>query len=335
MPDDLERARQLINKHTNADGMHVEPLCDELSRIVMQLTYTVFEVFNVLTEKQFNQAAHEQVAIELIRRINRANLIQLAQSRHGWILLERIYNIMNCEANNGQQTCQYILAAVVRAKEIERAKTPRQISPEEMNWYANYNQTKSIFYERDGNGVLRSSGGKRNNFDSNICWELPKEGVGFTTFNRDDLKSVAALKDERGFDQIGTKETIEAMTQIAKEWNALHSDRLLQYGDISRPGGVNTPDHKTHDNGKAFDIRLLRKDSKVGIGAGFSYTQKGIYDQALTKEFILLVRRLYPGTKFLFNDPQLDILDPDTRDFVTKSTPVHDNHLHVIFPGGN
>ena len=91
MPDDLERARQLINKHTNADGMHVEPLCDELSRIVMQLTYTVFEVFNVLTEKQFNQAAHEQVAIELIRRINRANLIQLAQSRHGWILLERIY----------------------------------------------------------------------------------------------------------------------------------------------------------------------------------------------------------------------------------------------------
>jgi len=49
---------------------------------------------------------------------------------------------MNCEANNGQQTCQYILAAVARAKEIERAKFPRQLSPEEMNWYANYNEGK-------------------------------------------------------------------------------------------------------------------------------------------------------------------------------------------------
>lgn len=131
--------------------------------------------------------------------------------------------------------------------------------------------------------------------------------------------------------KIDTKETIEAMMRIAQLWIAdpKHT-RDLEYGDISRPGGVNTPDHGTHMTGKAFDMRPVRKDAGTG---GFKYTDTAIYSQPLTKEFILFVVRLYPGTTFLFNDPVLDVSDNDTSKLVTRSGG-HDNHLHVMFPGG-
>ncbi|MGI8787729.1 MAG: hypothetical protein ACR2HG_08225 [Pyrinomonadaceae bacterium] len=165
---------------------------------------------------------------------------------------------------------------------------------------------------------------------------LPVSGVGFVIYNPDDFKndkSYKALKDtEYGYDQIGTKETIEAMMRIAKEWNALHPDRLLQYGDISRPGGINTPDHGTHNNGKVFDVRPLRNDSQTGNAAKLTYGDP-TYDRNLTKEFILLVRKLYPGTKFYFNDKKI-WEDREFNSFVERRGG-HDNHLHVIFPGGN
>lgn len=121
------------------------------------------------------------------------------------------------------------------------------------------------------------------------------------------------------------------MISIAAEWIADSSHtRNLEYGDVSRPGGVNTPDHATHNNGKAFDIRPMRKS---GSG-GFDYTQTSIYDQSLTKDFILLIVRLYPGTTFYFNDSALNTTDRATRDYVSPSGG-HNNHLHVMFPGGN
>lgn len=121
------------------------------------------------------------------------------------------------------------------------------------------------------------------------------------------------------------------MINLASQWDSKHSNRKLQYGDISRPGGINTPDHGTHMTGKAFDMRLLRKDSATG---GFTYKQNAIYDQALTKELILLTVRLYPGTTFYFNDPQISKNDSQTKNIVSPSDSSHDNHLHVMFPGG-
>lgn len=218
-------------------------------------------------------------------------------------------------------------------RESNTTAEPRKLSDAEMNFYSNYNEGKLIFYERGRKtGILHSFGGKRNNFDSNICWELPTSGAGFVVYNRDDLKDVADLKDKKGLDQIGTKETIDAMINIAKEWRVSHADRLLQYGDISRPGGINTPDHGTHNNGKVFDVRPLRNDSQVGDSAKLTYNDSS-YDLGLTKEFILLIRRLYPGTKFYFNDSKI-YGNREFSSFVTKMGG-HDNHLHVIFPGGN
>lgn len=324
--DDRTRANQLIDRFSDAGGLNVPALCDELSKQVMTWTLTVFEVFEVLTERGFNQSDHEWVCRELIDKISPANLIQLAQSRHGWILLERIYYIMNCEANAGQATCNYIIRAVVRAKEIEREKHPRKLSEEEMKWYANYNESKDALLA-----------GMKKPFQSEICRQLPIEGDGFVIYTRNDLTNKErtrlgqkTLNDKYGYDQIGTKETIEAMIRIAKEWSKIHSDRRLQYGDVSRPGGINTPDHGEHNTGKAFDMRLLRKDNQLG---GFAYTARGIYSPELTKEFILMVVKLYPGTTVYFNDPQLNQKDEQTRNIVDASED-HDDHLHVMFPGG-
>lgn len=120
------------------------------------------------------------------------------------------------------------------------------------------------------------------------------------------------------------------MSRIAQTWFAKYSFKL-QYGDISRPGGINTPDHSTHKLGKAFDIRLQRKDNSSS--GGFSWSQTSVYNRELTKEFILFVIKLYPGTTFYFNDKEVNEKDMDTRNFVDSSKG-HDDHLHVMFPGG-
>lgn len=46
--DDKTRANALIDKNSDSGGLNVDALCNELSQIIMTLTYTVFEVFEVL-----------------------------------------------------------------------------------------------------------------------------------------------------------------------------------------------------------------------------------------------------------------------------------------------
>jgi len=45
---------------------------------------------------------------------------------------------------------------------------------------------------------------------------------------------------------------------------------ILEIGDISRAGGLDTSAHETHEDGKAFDMRPIRNDGKVS-------GEKGIY----------------------------------------------------------
>lgn len=115
---------------------------------------------------------------------------------------------------------------------------------------------------------------------------------------------------------------------IAREWNALYSDRPLEIGDVSRPGGINTTEHSTHV-GNEFDVRAQSKSKTVGP---LDIRGNQDYSQSLTKEFILLVRRLYPGTKILFNDVEFFSKDIETNKFVEESSVDHYNHLHVILP---
>ena len=212
--------------------------------------------------------------------------------------MERIYYIMNCDANCGQQTCQYLLRAAVRAKEIERDSTPRQLFKEEIEFYTERGLNQP-FGEIKGGKV---KGASRRLFNPEVCWELPKSGTGYVVYNRNDIdgrtQKGISIGDKLGLDQIGTKETIERIMNIAKERNVLRSDRPLEIGDVSRPGGINTTEHQTHV-GNEFDVRPQSKSKTVGA---LDIRGNQDYSQPLTNEFILLVLRLYPRTKILFND---------------------------------
>ncbi|MBC7898443.1 MAG: peptidoglycan-binding protein, partial [Saprospiraceae bacterium] len=168
---------------------------------------------------------------------------------------------------------------------------------------------------------------EKRTFNEDIVWELPEKGDGYIIYNRNDqLDKPADYNDPKGLDEIGTKATIEKVIAIAKEWNKLHSDQPLQFGDISRPGGIDTPDHSGHMKGTEVDMRPLRKKNGTG---GFKYTDTSIYSVDLTKEFIRCVRLLYPSTTFYFNDKAI-YDDKDFKAFVSEE-PDHDNHLHLMF----
>ncbi len=218
---------------------------------------------------------------------------------------------------------------------------PRKLTDAEMDYYTKLGDTQKLYRVNTDRKTGKESWislpeSKRHRFDPNICWDLPTNGTGYITYRTDDLNDEPSyrekLGDQYGYDKIGTKETIEVMMNIARAWisDPRHT-QPLEYGDISRPGGINTPDHSTHTTGKAFDVRLQRKDNSSS--GGFSYTQSSIYSRDLTKEFILFVVRLYPGTTFLFNDPQLERFDDDTKNLVTSSYG-HNDHLHVMLSGG-
>jgi N-acetylmuramoyl-L-alanine amidase len=195
---------------------------------------------------------------------------------------------------------------------------PRKLTTEVIDYYKKLG-------EKQNKGEIKCKGKTlaKRTFDEDIVWELPEKGEGYIIYNLNDLAGKCG--DDKGLDEIGTKATIEKIIAIAKEWNKTHSDQPLQIGDISRPGGIDTPDHDTHMDGEAFDMRPLRKKNGTG---GFTYNDTDIYSVDLTKEFIRLVRRLYPSTTFHFNDEQ--IYDhKDFKAFVTKKGG-HDNHLHVM-----
>lgn len=157
------------------------------------------------------------------------------------------------------------------------------------------------------------------NFNMDIVWELPVSGLGFDVYNRNDITA-------DGLDQIGTFETTMSIKEIAGIWNQGHSNRLIQIGDLSRPGGLDTSQHKGHEDGKIFDMRPLRND---GVTGPLTFND-GTYSQDLTMEFIRLVKRLHPSVYILFNDP--DIAGQDEFTYVhTDSGHIHDNHLHIEF----
>jgi len=204
-------------------------------------------------------------------------------------------------------------------KTMSDEAAPRKLTPEEIDYYKKLG-------EKQNKGEIKGKTFLKRTFDEDIIWELPEKGDGYIIYNRNDLAGRKEFEDDKGLDEIGTKETVERIIAIAREWNKTHADQPLQVGDISRPGGIDTPDHETHMDGKAFDLRPLRKKNGTG---GFTYKDTDTYSLDLTKEFIKLVRELYPTTTFYFNDK--DIYDhKDFKAFVSQKSG-HDNHIHVMF----
>lgn len=188
---------------------------------------------------------------------------------------------------------------------------------------------------REEEFIVVDHGGKACKVDRSICWELPVRGLGFVTYNRNDAignkkkKTYPPKNPLAGRiipDQIGTRQTIDRIMTLGSEWYRLHPNRPLQIGDISFPGGYDTPDHDTHQSGQIVDVRPIRKDSKWGSGGNLNYNSPA-YDFDLTKEFIRLILKLYSTTTIYFNDQKV------IREFkgIVSYVSNHDDHLHIMF----
>ena len=149
---------------------------------------------------------------------------------------------------------------------------------------------------------------------------LPESGVGFETF----------LREPGGATQFGTLEGITALIDLAREWNQKHPEVNLQYGHISREGGiaffstVNPGElaHETHRDGRTVDVRPIRKDNQMrGVDL-----REDPYDRARTKELVLLIRERHPGVDIIFNDQTFINAN------LTRRFKGHFDHLHVRLP---
>lgn len=141
---------------------------------------------------------------------------------------------------------------------------------------------------------------------------LPESGLGYTTYNR----------EPGGADQYGRASTIRAIESIAEAWAGHHPTQPIAVGDISlRRGGPFHP-HKSHVDGRDVDFRPLTNN---GVNEPTDIKAMN-YSHSLTREFVLLVREIYPAATILFNDPRL------LKEKLTKQATGHGNHLHVRFP---
>lgn len=341
MPDDKTEAQTLQTKYYGKP----KELAVALSRICLTKPGVGYQLFTLL-----DSYSKLDVGLLFLAHTSGAVLSKMAATSDGYVLCRLIYYLLtsirvahppplyNDQRQKDNLIIQLLTQINIQIVGRNDSTEPRQLSQTEMDYYVEYNKTSAVMWESIGVNVYSANAGKRNDFDSAVCWQLPMSGAGYVVYNQNDLHkdypmtSRLSFKDDYGYDQIGTKETIEGMINIAKEWANLNTGRQLQYGDISRPGGVNTPDHHTHNTGKAFDVRMIRKDTQTGNGAGFKYTQTGFYDQELTKKFILLIRRLYPTNEFYFNDSEI-YGKKEFSSFVSKAAG-HNDHIHVMFPGG-
>ena len=150
---------------------------------------------------------------------------------------------------------------------------------------------------------------------------LPESGEGFRTF----------LREPGGATQFGTLEGITAFIDLARAWFQKHPEVPLQYGHISREGGIpffstvnpGTLAHETHRDGRTVDIRPIRKDNAMQPA---DVRDEQTYDRARTKELILLIRERHPGVDIINNDQTF--LDAH----LTRRFKGHFDHLHVRLP---
>lgn len=348
--DVVAEAIALFNKHKGSlYGFYIEALGRELAENALTRPAVVAEVFTQIIAQGYSSQELIDTARAFLDALPGAQLIQIAKTTSGSILLIRVKGFLNCFSPKFQsaERCIKIDAAFGAASGQTQTKVtptpnnankPVQLSKDIMDFYATLNTTDKVLWERNSKTKALYRITKRYDFKPEVCWDLPDKGAGFIAYNIDDLddnpKDHATLgegkEQGRGYDQIGTKETIEAIMKIAQSW-ASQSNQLLQIGDISRPGGINTPDHATHNTGKAFDMRPLRKSNAVAP-LKLKNDEHPDYNREATKDFIRLVKKLYPSNEFYFNDSKI-YNDAEFKNFVGYSAG-HFDHLHVMFPGG-
>jgi peptidoglycan hydrolase-like protein with peptidoglycan-binding domain len=153
-----------------------------------------------------------------------------------------------------------------------------------------------------------------DNDPDGISTVLPENGVGYRTYNR----------EPGGRDQVGLRHVIDAVIHLGKKWHQLHPECPFQVGDMSRKNGAKWPnnEHKSHRRGVDVDVRPFRRDHKM---LPTTCNSTGEYGHDLSKDFVRLVKREFPGTVIFFNDSKLVSFG------LTKHVNGHHNHFHIRF----
>ena len=116
--------------------------------------------------------------------------------------------------------------------------------------------------------------------------------------------------------------TISAIINIGLEWKRQHPQVPFSVGQISKKGGGPFPPYVTHRDGRDFSLRPLRND---GLNQPVAITDPN-YSSALTRELVVLIKRMYPNAKIFFDD--LALVSEGLTQFVTGNN----NHLSVRLP---
>jgi hypothetical protein len=306
MPDNTSTARVFINQHTYfLSGVDTEALGKRVAQQCLSYFLVVNEVFDQLSSLEDKV----WTGFYMIKSLEDVGLYKLANYREGNSLLNAIGKWL--------------------------FNSPRSLTGNHVNDFRTVRQRISVAIRNSGKLVSYQPSGARKLFDYEIppngnkaiCWELGEEGVGFKTFNRNDV-----LVD--GLDQVGTEGTINVIMYLAKVWTTANRGVWLEIGDISRAGGLDTSEHDTHEDGKEFDVRFLRNDGGYGspIVLAEGTFSNPMYHRDHTKNFIRLVNKEYPGSIVYINDENITTLDEFKRYVFTY--PGHFNHFHIILPGG-
>ena len=320
-------ADQLVAQHTRFFNLDENGLGRDLAARLAEQPELVQAVFGKLSASD-----RAEVARAMFGAVRDADLQSIAWSDAGRGLLFQIKrdlenNSLTGDGLRNRQTDRVIMQRIDRA--FAESVRLVEVEPQPQPPWTREGKPPRVL---SGNEI--PEGG-----DASISVELPESGKGYVTYNRNDtpkwyeysLDPAKPKERPRMPDQIGTRETIERIQALGREWYARHPDRPLQIGDMSLPGGVKTPQHATHRDGLVFDMRPLRKDDKWGTGANVPHYNNPDHDRELTKDFIRMVVQKYPGTKIYFNDEKI-YKDPEFKGVVSPKGG-HNDHLHVMFPG--
>lgn len=118
-----------------------------------------------------------------------------------------------------------------------------------------------------------------------------------------------------GASQFAHPSMMTAILRVENEWRRIDS-RRFGVGDISLAGGVDHPQHQSHESGLEVDIRPVRKDGRQEPVTW----QDSIYDFEATEKLIGLFHLYANARVILFNDLRIAFV---------KRAIAHDNHFHV------
>lgn len=167
----------------------------------------------------------------------------------------------------------------------------------------------------------------QSRFSSNPDGRVDPNGTTLRRLNQEPLiqlpQNVAGsgyYSYSAGARQWGTQATIDALTELGRQFLWNNPTSLMAIGDISFEFGGSMPPHSSHREGKHIDLRPLRIDN---ARTPVTYTDTANYDQANTKLLIELFLSHRNVKNILFNDPVINALDR------VSPWQGHDNHFHV------